>query len=70
MGFLAPKPKINVVEQKAPPTVDDDAVREAGETEARLQAARRSSTDTVLTAGTTKRRSGGLAAAYREKIGG
>ncbi|ETW10888.1 hypothetical protein ATO8_19864 [Roseivivax marinus] len=69
MGGLFSKPKINVNEQKPAPTMDDDAVRKAGDAEARRQAARRDTADTILTTPLTKR-SGGLAAAYRKTIGG
>jgi len=70
MGFLKPKiPAPVVVDQKPAPTMDDDAVRRAGDEAAQRAAARRDSTDTILT-GTVKRRAGGLAQASRTTTGG
>ncbi len=69
MGFLAPKPKVNIVEQKAAPTMDDDAVRRAADETAQRAAARRDSSDTILTGTATGRRAGGLAQASRKTTG-
>lgn len=69
MGFLAPKPKLNVIDQKPAPTLDDDAVQKAGEYAARRAAARRDTADTILTKPQTAA-SGGLATAYRQTVGG
>ena len=63
--FKSPEPKINVVEQKPAPTMDDDAVRAAGDSEARRQMARRSTADTINT-----NTVGGLAGQYRRTVGG
>lgn len=70
MGFMkAPEPKVNVVQPKPAPTMDDDAVRQAGDSEARRQMARRDTADTILT-NPLGQRAGGLAGAYRQTVGG
>jgi hypothetical protein len=67
MGFLAPKPKINVIEPTPAPTIDDDQVRRAADEAAQRAGARRSSADTIEP--TSARRRGGLAQASRKTTG-
>lgn len=73
MGGIMRAPKVTIPEPPPPPkpvaTMDDDAVRRAGDDEALRMAARRGSTDTMLTS-PTARRTGGLAGIWRSLTGG
>jgi hypothetical protein len=68
MGFSSPK--VEVVPQKAAPQIDNDTVRQAGDAEAARQAKRRDMSDTIRTGAIARKRAGGLAAAYRQSVGG
>jgi hypothetical protein len=71
MGFLVPKPPAAArIEPTAAPSNDDQRVRQAANNARDRALARRDSADTMRGSGGARRRTGGLAAAMRDTVGG
>ena len=70
MGFLVPKPpRAAKIDPIAAPTNDDQRVKAAAANARDRSLARRDAADTMAS-GSIRRRTGGLASAIRETVGG